>query len=148
GREQLANLLSQFEPGKEIKLEVIRKEGKKTETLTAKLDVMPSTTPEKDGGMVPEKLPDLASAKRALEPLKAIGGGPKPKEDPKDDKKDDKKDGKKDDKKKEKAETGLLKRMNAARDHHYWVYVPDDYDPNISYALLVWLHPTGKNKEK
>ena len=35
-----------------------------------------------------------------------------------------------------------------ARDHEYWVYVPDDYDANYSYGLLLWLHPVGKGKEK
>ena len=26
--------------------------------------------------------------------------------------------------------------------------MPRNYDPNISYALLVWLHPVGRDKEK
>src|SRR5262249_21199542 len=43
--------------------------------------------------------------------------------------------------------TGVLKRTNAAQDHEYLLYVPQDYDPNIAYALLVWLHPAGKGRE-
>src|SRR5947207_10183586 len=77
------------------------------------------------------------------------------KEEKKDgDKKDDKaganKEAPKEEKKKDakKAETGFFKRSNAAADHQYWVYVPEDYDPNISYGLLIWLHPIGKSKDK
>ena len=47
----------------------------------------------------------------------------------------------------EKAETGLLKRNTPDGEHKYWLYVHEDYDPNISYGLVVWLHPPGKNKE-
>ena len=61
-------------------------------------------------------------------------------------KKEDKKPTRKDDDKK--PETGLLKRTTAAADHNYWVYVPEDYDPNVAYALVVWLHPLGKNKDE
>ena len=28
-------------------------------------------------------------------------------------------------------------------DHEYWIYVPDNYDPNIGHALVVWLHPAS-----
>src|SRR5262249_60292104 len=86
-------------------------------------------------------------------PKKPIGQMPMPmdkKEDDKDDKKDEKKDDKKDEKKdeKKKVETGLFERMNNARDHSFWVYVHEDYDPNIAHALVIWLHPVGKNKER
>ena len=30
----------------------------------------------------------------------------------------------------------------------YYVFVPDDYDPNVAYGVLLWLHPVGKGKEK
>jgi S1-C subfamily serine protease/poly(3-hydroxybutyrate) depolymerase len=73
---------------------------------------------------VPAKVPQRSSAKQALG--KAAGG-----------KKDDKK-----------PETGLLKRTTAAGDHTYWVYVPDNYDPQVAHALVVWLHPAGKNKDR
>src|SRR5262249_40970155 len=43
---------------------------------------------------------------------------------------------------------GLIKRHNPGRDHEYWLYVPEKYDPNVSYAVLLWLHPVGKGKEK
>lgn len=146
-RDQLTALLSQLPAGTEIKLEVRRKKGGKTETLTAKLDAMPSD--------VPAKLPQPATLKKALAkaPLAKKPDDKKPGDDkkPDDKKKEDKKpadDKKKEDKKPEekKVETGLLKRTSG--DRQYWVYVPDDYDPNISYALLLWLHPAGKGKDK
>jgi serine protease Do len=126
-RDQLLTLLETAPAGADVKLEV--KQGDKTNTVTVKLAEVPDD--------VPEKLPEKASFG------KAAG---KPKEKPKDDKKDEKKDDEKKDEKKA-AETGLLKRANAAADRTYYVFVPKDYDPGISYALLVWLHPPGKGKE-
>jgi len=43
-----------------------------------------------------------------------------------------------------KVEKGLLKRTNEARDHEYWVYVPENYDPNVAHGLVIWLHAAGK----
>lgn len=144
--DQLTALLNQLPPGTEIKLEVRRKQGGKTETLTAKLAGMPDD--------VPAKLPQPATLKKALKSPAKKPDDKKPADDKKkEDKKpadDKKKDDKKpvDDKKAEekKIETGLLKR--ASGDRQYWVYVPEDYDPNISHALVLWLHPVGKGKDK
>jgi poly(3-hydroxybutyrate) depolymerase len=41
-----------------------------------------------------------------------------------------------------------MQRKNAAATHNYWIYVPRNYDPNVSYALVIWLHPVGKDKDK
>jgi S1-C subfamily serine protease/pimeloyl-ACP methyl ester carboxylesterase len=130
GRDHLAAILAGATPGTKIKVEVIRKEGKKTETLEIALGELP---PKTGGDDLPDKLPENATVKKALEPRKQPGGGPTPPAPKKDDKK---------------AETGLLNRKNASGSHDYWVYVPRDYDPNASYALVLWLHPVGKNKEK
>ncbi len=134
GRDQLAAILSTATPNSRVKLEVIRKD-KKTETLTVTLGEVPNKGAADE---VPDSLPEDASKKKALEPRKQIPGpmgGAKP--EPAAPKKEDKK-----------AETGVLKRKNPAGTHSYWVYVPRDYDPNISYALVIWLHPVGKDKEK
>ncbi|OAI51450.1 hypothetical protein AYO44_17120 [Planctomycetaceae bacterium SCGC AG-212-F19] len=137
GRDQLTGKLNPLPPGSEVKLEVLRKADKKTETVTVKLGVLPDT--------VPEKLPEIATLKRALEPLKGAQpkGAPKPepKPEPKPDK--DAKD----------PETGFFKRTNATNDHDYWLYVPTagkekKFDKNVAHALVIWLHPTGKSKEK
>jgi len=154
-RAALLALLQRLSPGVEIKIEVKRKEGDKVETVTAKLIAAPD--------MLPEKLPP-SSAGKALE------GQPKPKakdQDPKDPfdpgcgpdddfassedepKKQDKKDDKKDDK--PKIETGFIKRTNEALGREYWVYIPENYDPNKSYGLIVWFHDTteaSKDGEK
>jgi len=76
--------------------------------------------------------------------MKALQGGPKPKKDPKlpfppeeppaKDKKDEK----------ARVETGFINRVNEALGREYWVYVPDNYDPNKSYGLIVWFHPAGQ----
>jgi S1-C subfamily serine protease/poly(3-hydroxybutyrate) depolymerase len=125
GREQLTGLMETAVPGWEIKAEVRRKgEKKKTEVLTVTLGGMPDE--------VPEKLPERASAGKALAVAAARPAG----------------EGKKDDKEDKKPETGLLKRTTAAADHTYWVFVPDNYDPNIAHALVIWLHPAGKGRDK
>jgi serine protease Do len=116
-------------PGTDLTFEVKRKEGGKTENVSVKLGELPDS--------VPDKLPLESSAKRALA---------KPGEK-KDEKKDEKKEDKKEDNKDEK-KTGLLKRTTAAGDHTYWIFVPANYDPNVAHALVVWLHPVGKNKDK
>jgi S1-C subfamily serine protease len=121
GRNQLLGQIEVARPGQEIKLEVKRKAGGKTETLTVKLAEMPDAVPAKLN-------PDNASAKKALTKPGVKGPPAKPPA--------------------KKPETGLLKKTTPAADHTYWVYVPDNYDPNIAYSVVVWLHPQGKNKEK
>lgn len=128
GRTQFLNWLNTQTPGTEIQLEVARKD--KTETLTATLDQIPGLRTGEDE--VPDKLPEAASHKKALEPLETAAKNVKPaKVDPNP----------------MKPETGLLKKTTPDGEHKYWLYVPDEYDPNIAHALVVWLHPPGKNKE-
>ncbi len=127
GRDQLLDWLDTEVPLTEIKLEVKRKDGK-TETLTVKLDALPDAQPGKEG-TVPDKLPQPASAGKALEPLETPKGPGKKAEDAK-----------------KKPETGFLKKTTADGEHKYWVYVHDDYDPDVAHAVVVWLHPLGKNK--
>lgn len=130
GRDELMALLEASRPGLEMQVEVKRKAGGKTETVTVKLGEQPD--------VVPDKLPGTSSAKKAL-----TRPGPKEKEKPKEKGKEKEKE-----KPKEKAETGLLKKTTEAGDGTYWVYVPDNYDPNTSCGVVVWLHPLGKNKER
>jgi serine protease Do len=134
GRDQLMDLLETAGPGVELSFEVKHASGKKTETLKIKLAEVPDAVPTK------AQLPEKSSVKKALTRPKSAGPQP-----PGAAKKEEKKEPKKDDKK---AETGFLKRTTAAADHTYWIYVPENYDPNIAHAVLVWLHPPGKNKEK
>jgi predicted esterase len=46
-------------------------------------------------------------------------------------------------------EKGFVKRkLGAPWWRTYHVYVPEDYDPSTTHAVLIWLHPTGKNGDK
>src|SRR5262249_11128765 len=107
-------------------------DGKKTDTVKLTLGAMSEE--------VPDQLQEAATAKKALEPRKSARPMPAGKPDEK------KEEKKKEEKKK--PEVGLLKRTTVARDHEYMLYVPEDYDTNIAYALVVWLHPAGKKKDK
>jgi S1-C subfamily serine protease/predicted esterase len=159
-RDALLALMDTAAPGVGVRLEVKRKATGKNDTINLKLAAL--------NDEVPDKLPTKSSLESAL--------GKKKKDEKKDDaKKDDKKeepkkddakkddakkdekkepvkfeDGKKDDEKKDddKEQTGLFKETTAAGDRTYWIYVPENYDPNISHALVIWLHPIGKGKER
>ncbi|HYV38797.1 MAG TPA: PDZ domain-containing protein [Gemmataceae bacterium] len=128
GRDELADFLNTLAPGSEIVLAVNGQDGKDKGAITLKLNAMPGSSPGSED-IVPAKLLALASAKKALAPLETNDPNAKP---PKVDQ-----DGKK-------AEIGMLKRTNAGGDRKYWIYVPKDYNPQISYAVVVWLHPPGK----
>jgi S1-C subfamily serine protease/predicted esterase len=133
GRDEFFDFLNGQQPGSEIRLEIARKDGKKTDTVTIKLAALPGTSADDKAGL-PEKLPEIASRKKALEPLEVAPGKPKPAKIERPDKK---------------TETGLLKRTGAGGDHKYWVYVHEDYDPNVAHALVVWLHaPKGNSDEE
>ena len=144
GRTELAAILATARPGVRVSLEIIPKGKKAKDGRKVTLAIGDFQD------AVPATLPDKASLEKALAPRKPAGPVPPKKDVKKDGKKEDKKDEKKEDKKDEKGKVpvGLLKRTNAARDRNYWIYVPDDYDRNISYALVIWLHPVGKNKDK
>jgi serine protease Do len=130
GGDGLSNILANVAPGTKVKVEVQRKD-KKTETLTVTLGELPAKGVDDD---VPEKLPEAASKEKALEPRKPVPGTPPPPATPK--------------KEEKKPETGVMQHKTASADNSYWVYVPRNYDPNVSYALVIWLHPVGKDKEK
>ncbi len=128
GQAQMLDWLNAAMPGQEIKLDVIRKAAKQKAVLTGQLDGMPGSTLT-SVYVVPKEVPEPTTLMKAQAPLKTSGPNIKPQKQeplPKDPK------------------TGFLKRTNAAGNHPYWVYVPPKYDPNISYALVVWLHQPGK----
>lgn len=43
--------------------------------------------------------------------------------------------------------TGRFSDKMPAHEHEYWAFVPEDYNPEFRYALLVWLHPGGDTME-
>ncbi len=136
GRDRFIQLMSAFTANTEIQLEVKRKDGGKTDTVTARL--VPFTED------IPETLPKESSRKKALErPKNPDPKGPPIKKDPKEEPK--KEEPKKEQPKKEdKIEKGLLKRTNPTLGRSYWVFVPRTYDPNVAHGLIVWLHPAGR----
>jgi S1-C subfamily serine protease/predicted esterase len=134
GRDELHSNLDSIFVGSEIKLEIKRKTEDKSETIKLKLSAMPDT--------VPAALPPNATARRALEPRKQVPRpapvpAPGPPAEPK---KENKPEPKPEEKK---TETGYLERSTPAKDHSYWLYVPSNYDPSISHALVIWLHAAG-----
>jgi predicted esterase len=131
GRSQFVEWLNTLAPGIEIQVEVKRKGGK-NEALKARLDQIPGSLPGVDA-TIPDKLPQPASLKKGTEPLELLNPNVKP---PKIAEKNP-----------PKLQTGTFKRTTADGQHTYWVYVPRKYDPDISYAMVTWLHPPGKFKE-
>jgi S1-C subfamily serine protease/predicted esterase len=138
-RNQLISALDAGAPGQQLKLEVRRKAGDKAETITVTLAEM--------SDIVPEELAAGGTYKKALAkpqmpmglPIPPMGQPPRPpvpvppqkpaQEKPAEPKKEAKK--------------GFYAISDPTTGHGYWVYVPEDYDPNISYSLIVWLHPKG-----
>ena len=119
GRDLLLQVMEVSRPGQELSMKVKRRAGGAMDDVVVKLVAADAT--------VPEKIPDNATAKKALAKpgVKAPAKAPAEK----------------------KPKTGLIKSSTPAADHTYWVYVPDSYDPNIAYSVVIWLHPLGKNKE-
>ncbi len=131
GRDQLLALMARLQAGIEIQLQVKRKAGGAVDVVKLRLAPMPDD--------VPDRLPANSTAKKALEKPKPIG--PKPK-----DREEAKPEPKKEDPKApmQEVETGVLKKTNPALRREYSLFVPENYDPNISYGVIIWLHPAGR----
>jgi poly(3-hydroxybutyrate) depolymerase len=111
---------------------VTRKKGG-TEKIKVTLDALPGTKPG-DKAIIPDKLPEEASMKKALARRETAS---KTKEKPEEAKAEPK----------DKVETGLVTRKTVTG-NSYWIYVPEGYDPNIAHAVVVWLHPPEKHREE
>jgi serine protease Do len=132
GRNELFDWLNSLYPGAQVKVEVKRKAGK-VETVAVTLGDMPGSMPGAPIG-IPEKLPEPATFKKALAPLELNNPNIKnPKvveQNP------------------PKHETGFLERNTPDGEMKYWLYVHEDYDPNVAHAMVVWLHPPEKNTKE
>jgi serine protease Do len=153
GRDQLTSVLDRLPIGSVLHLEVARKESKKTEKLDVTLGTMSTD--------IPDILAEPASLNKALAPRKMArppapgtpgqpgsgrrtppgNRGTPPANEAKPAAKDSKTPAKK-------AETGTIKRTTPAGDHEYWLAVPKNYDPNTAHALVVWLPPAGRARDK
>jgi hypothetical protein len=146
GRDQFMAIMQNYRAGVALTLEVKRKDGK-TDSVDAVLGQFPDE--------IPAELPKESSKEKALIAPKPVGpapGVPMPipkKEEAKkaDVKKDEpkKEEAKKEDKEKEKPKTGLQKIEGVgAAQRKFWIFVPDNYDPNVAHGLIVWLHPAER----
>ncbi len=126
GREGLAARIGGAMPGSEIKLGVRRKNGK-METITVKLAAI-------SGAALLADLPP-GSAKKALAPRQPPPGmmaPPRPTR-PEATKPETAKP----------VTKGFIETEDPVLGRKTWTYVPENYDPNVSHGLLVWLHPAG-----
>ncbi|MCA9023070.1 MAG: PDZ domain-containing protein, partial [Planctomycetaceae bacterium] len=48
---------------------------------------------------------------------------------------------------KEKIKTGHLKEELPGSESTFWAYVPENYNPDFEYGLMVWIHPPGNTME-
>lgn len=51
-------------------------------------------------------------------------------------------------KKEDAPKTGRYDGQVPDSETHYWAYVPEDYNPNYEYGLMVWIHPGGDTMEE
>jgi serine protease Do len=134
GRNQFFDFLNTMHPGAEIKLAVKKKGNDKADLVTVTLGDLPGSLPGIPAA-IPEKLPEIASVKKALDPLELNNPNIKPakvveQKDP------------------PKPDTGFLEKNTPDGETKYYVYVDEEYDPNVAHAVLVWLHPLDKNDKE
>jgi serine protease Do len=140
GRDQFQQIMQNFPVGVSLNLEVKRKEGK-TETIEVVLGQAPDAIPKVD--------PDKSTKKQAMVPPKSVEPIAPKKEAPKKEEAKKEEPKKEEPKKKEdekEAAVGYQKitgQGGSGRD--FWIYVPETYDKNISYGMVVWLHPAGRD---
>jgi S1-C subfamily serine protease/predicted esterase len=143
-RLQLLRELAQLAPGTEVKLEVKRGQGDKTETVAVRLAELDDRLPEDElpegtrkQAVTPPRLPGpMLPGGQGVpgpqpRPLPPSRGGPPPA-----------------DAAKPEPRKGLVRHTDPATGHQYWLYVPETYDANISHGLVIWLHPPGDPMEE
>lgn len=146
-RTMMSMLLNRLYPGQRSKLDVKKKDGSKSinVTLAAMDEALPSGelaagTAKKAlaerkplPGMPPgpgQQLPGEPPGKRP--PTKAPGKTPTKEITPP----------------ATKPKTGFYEVNDTTSGHSTWYYVPEDYDPNISYGVVIWLHPAGETMQE
>tara|TARA_R110002111_G_scaffold168038_1_gene233884 strand:+ start:179994 stop:181991 length:1998 start_codon:yes stop_codon:yes gene_type:complete len=51
------------------------------------------------------------------------------------------------DNKQQKIKVGHFKDQLPGNEQKFWAYVPENYDPDFEYGLMVWIHPPGNTME-
>jgi S1-C subfamily serine protease/predicted esterase len=163
GREFLLRVLAFQLPGSSVRLQVKRQDAEKPEEITVQLAPMRSS--------IPDDLPMPSSVGKALEPPKTpprvglgpLGGRPPiPEGPPAPPGAPPRQPGEPrpatgrpmltpsdaptapNAAERLKAEKGLLRRTNETGDREYWLFVPSNYDPQVSHGLIIWLHNRGQ----
>lgn len=147
-RDMMQILLNRLLPGMQTKLGVKKKTG--TKTLTVALAAMDDAIPV--GELAP------GTAKKALAERKPLPGmppgpgqqpipGDKPGKRPPT-KTPTKTPGKEAAVSAVKPKTGFYEVNDTTSGHSTWYYVPEDYDPNISYGVVLWLQPAGETMQE
>ena len=136
GRDQFMNLMRSYRSGAALTLEVKRKAGK-TENVEVVLGQFTDDIPDS------QALPEESSKRQALVAPKPAGAAPAPKKGEAKKEEPKKEEAKADEK--EKPKTGLQKVEGAGSNNRkFWIYIPEDYDPNVAHGLVVWLHPAER----
>lgn len=136
GRNAFIILVNRLAPGADIKVEVKKKDGK-TETIEMTLGEL--------GNQMPDKLPLPSTVGKALDaPKPPVGAipkkkGPMPKEPKKEEPKEEAKEPEE-----EEIKTGLVKQTNDVLGRESWLYIPKNYDKNVSHGVILWLHAPGR----
>jgi S1-C subfamily serine protease/predicted esterase len=150
-RLHLSQVVARLAPQSEVTLDVKRKDADKTDKIKVRLAELSSELPE-------DELPEgtLKQALAPQQPLVLPGGGPggQPRPGPmpqprpmgqpprpgpgRNEQPQPKPD----------APKGVIQHTDPATGHAYWLYVPENYDPNISHGLVIWLHPAGDTMEQ
>ena len=126
----LLEQISALKPGSKVSL-VITRDGRKQPAVEVTLASIPNTVP---GELRTSLIP----------PVKKTADD----SDSDDDKNDDAAT-KKDDSEStvEEPKTGRFTVSMPQHEHSYWTYVPESYNPNYNYGLMVWIHPGGDTME-
>lgn len=130
----LLEQISGLKPGSKVSL-VIMRDGHKQPPVEVTLASIPNTVP---GELRTSLIP---AAKKS-------GDDPDDDDTGDDDKGDDETDNS-DDKKSssDRPKTGRFSVTMPQHERSYWTYVPESYNPNYNYGLLVWIHPGGDTME-
>ena len=120
-------MVGSLAPNVKVKIEVVRKDIEKPETLELSLGELPLD-------LLAKETPLPSSEKKALAKPEAANA-PKEKAEKKEEPKKEKE---------EEIETGLLKRTNKTLGREYWLYVPTNYDKNVAHGVILWFHAAGR----
>lgn len=130
---ELLDQLSRLLPDTQVKLTISR--GDEARTIDVTLGEMPKEVPtDVPSAAIPR--PAVPAAQQGAEPAEKAATEPD-KTEPEAAKQPDP----------EKPVTGRSTHQVPGSDRSFWLYVPEDYNADYRYTLMVWLHPAGNTLE-